>query len=183
MTETILIVEPVGGALRHRSLLEGRCTVASQTSPEAGFSAALTLRPRAVLISLQQIRGHGLHLCRSLRDQLGSEVSLIVYGRPTAVMRRKLLAEERRQLRARWGFDRMLRRTPTPDDIDVLLRELLRTRSSAAPERAARPRRVFSARRDDAAIAAETTWSELIRTRLDRQTLRLMWLKAAPTRG
>lgn len=183
MQESILVVEPVRGRVRHRTLLGGRCQVTSATSAEEGFTAAMSVRPSAVLIALEQSQGSGLQLARSLRDKLGSDVVLIVFGRPSLKTRRALLGDDRGALRARWGFDHLLTRAPTTDDLDALLKAAFRQRdvrqAPAHDVRQHRPRRVFTARRDDAEIASNTSWGELIRAELDRHTLRLMWLKVS----
>lgn len=182
MPENILVVEPAGGRTRARQVLAGRCQVATATTAEAGLAAATAKRPDAVLIALEQSSGSGLQLARLMRDRLGSDVVLIVYGRPSVRTRRSMLQEERSALRGRWGFDHLLTRSPSVEDLDTLLRAAFRkrdARQAAAPERPHRPRRVFTARRDDAEIAARTSWGELVRAELDRHTIRLMWLKAS----
>jgi DNA-binding response OmpR family regulator len=137
-------------------LLGGACRIASFDSPETGFAAALALKPSAVLIALKQVRGNGLHRCRSLRDELGPGVILIVYGRPSRTARRTLLGDDRATLRQRWGFENLLPRPPSTKDLDTLLRVALSHR--ACDSAAAEPTPP-----DEALEAAEdaTGWGEL----------------------
>lgn len=179
MNGTILIIEPETSQVGRLPLLGHGTRFEVFHSPEEAFAASMSLQPEAVLVAAQQRRGDGLQLCRNLRDQLGEDVPIIVFGKPSLSQRRRL--HNNNKLQERYGFNHFLPRNPSASDLDILLRTFLARRNTPnnapqEPARRLRPR-TFSARRDDVEIAANHSWLELLRLELNRETLRLMWLK------
>ena len=184
--DVVLVVEPENSPVRHMKLLDGECRLEAFSSLKEGFAAYIALRPVAVLVSLQQREGHGFQLTQALRQQAGPTLPIIAYGRPTVQQRRTLLLPSSAQLQEKWGFDRYLAREPSVSDLDILLRGMmvggplgtdeLTAETEEAPA-ILRTRRVTSAARSAEEVAAQLSWSELLRSDFDRQVLHLMWLK------
>ncbi|MEL6349646.1 MAG: hypothetical protein AAFV53_41465 [Myxococcota bacterium] len=178
MPTSILVIEPEGSSIGQLPLLERGTRLETFRSPEEGFAACLATSPSAILISAQQRRGDGLQLCRNIRDQVGGDVPIIVFGRPSRAQRRQINRNQGK-IKDQYGYDHFLQRKPTASDLDILLRTYLAQRERTTAGEASRitRRRTFSARRDDIEIAASYSWGELMRNDISLHSLRLLWLK------
>ncbi len=80
-------------------------------------------RPAAVLIAMKQTDGHGLDLCKKLREGQGDRrACILVYGTAPDLADDVLEGD----IRARYGPDRYMPRGVTIKKLDMLLREQLK---------------------------------------------------------
>jgi len=120
----VLLAEP---HLELRGALEAALSDVFEILPSASAHGTLMgferHRPAAVLIAMKQSEGHGLELCRRLREGQGDRRSyIVVYGTAPDLPEDVLEGD----LRARFGPDRYMPRGVTIKRLDALLREQLR---------------------------------------------------------